>query len=188
MSTPRRVTLCIMDDDRWSIEPQVQLLRQAIPRLEISYVPNEALALKAIEEWYRTGPAPDLVLLDMRLPGSSIFDSDEPVSEAGLRLAKAIRSREPLEDLPILIYSAFPDLVKADEARDLKLSVARKGDDIVPMARSLIAVGRPGLGRPKRSKRYVFKFAAGVAVVIGALGAFVRGIDDAWPSIERWLP
>jgi CheY-like chemotaxis protein len=156
--------------------------------LEISYVPNEALALNAIKQWCLNGPAPDLVLLDMRLPGSSILDSDELVSEAGLRLAKAIRSREPLKDLPILIYSAFPDLVDADAADDLNLEVARKGDDIVPVARALISVNRPDIGRPKRSKRIATRAAVVTGAVVGTIVGIVVGIHELWPSIERWLP
>jgi len=103
---PRRVCprLVVLEDDPSIIE----LIRYALPPTRFELITTESVeaAIDAVE------PAPDLVLVDLRLPVGSGWD-----------FIRALRSREHLFGVPIIILTASGD--EADREKSLSAGADR---------------------------------------------------------------
>lgn len=93
----RPLRVLIVDDNPLNIELAEYVLEAAA--FEVESVPDAAHVLRRLE-----GPPPDLVLLDIQLPGMD-----------GLELARRLRADERWRDIALLAFTAFA--MKGDEQR-----------------------------------------------------------------------
>jgi two-component system, cell cycle response regulator DivK len=97
LTAERALRVLIVDDNPLNVELAEYVLSAA--RFEVESVPDAAHVLKRLN-----GPPPDLVLLDIQLPGMD-----------GLDLARRLRSDERWRDIALLAFTAFA--MKGDEQR-----------------------------------------------------------------------
>lgn len=90
------VHLLIVDDSLADIL-LVTAAFEAYPDVRLTTHDQAAVALNWLEERAATGDLPDLVLLDLHMPGMD-----------GLAWLSAVQQRPGLRDLPILLYSLTP--------------------------------------------------------------------------------
>ncbi len=101
MTTAKPINVIVVEDD----SGQAVVTRRAFGALKLSlnlFVcqrAEEALArLKLAAEIDSDIPLPDLVLTDVRLPGMSGYD-----------LTRAIKANVHLHDIPVMIYTGYPN-------------------------------------------------------------------------------
>jgi CheY-like chemotaxis protein len=103
------VVLYVEDDDSAAFLFQLALRDvETTPQLFRVTHGDEATAFLTQTGSYREAPRPNLVLLDLNLPGKSGFD-----------ILAAIKAAPQLRDIPILVFSASPR--PSDRERSLQL-------------------------------------------------------------------
>lgn len=88
--------LLIVDDSLADIH-LVTAAFEDYPDVHLTTHQQAAVALDWLEAWAATGDLPDLVLLDLHMPGMD-----------GLAWLSAVRQRPNFQNLPILLYSLTP--------------------------------------------------------------------------------
>lgn len=122
----------IVEDERNVLRLLGRVLKQAGFDVETAINFEEALSK------FQSGPAVDLVLTDMRLPGRS-----------GLDLLNWVKDNNP--DLPVIIMTAYGSIENAVEAMKAGavnyLTKPVESDDLLTVVKHSLLHKRPGLGR-----------------------------------------
>ena len=96
----RPIEILLVEDNRLDARIAIEALRDCQIKHRITLIPDgrEALLFLNQEAYFARAPRPDLILLDLSLPGCG-----------GMDLLREIRQDFDLKDIPIVILTASPD-------------------------------------------------------------------------------
>jgi two-component system, chemotaxis family, response regulator Rcp1 len=104
---PRMAEILVVEDN----PADVTLLREAMRNCQVPHrlrvVADGTSAIELLDSCSRRSWCPDLVLLDLNLPGRSGYD-----------VLKAIRSNEVTASVPVIVLSSSQDQADVDRAYD----------------------------------------------------------------------
>jgi DNA-binding response OmpR family regulator len=160
---PRTARILVVEDDAMSRDFVVRLLESEGHRTESA--PDGPACLARLE----SGPPPDLVLLDVSMPGMS-----------GLEVLAWIRARFTGEELPVVMVSALAD------ASDVVSALDRGADDYVtkPVNPTLL-IARVSAGLRRRSGVADLVAAEQTARLLEALDLVVASIQPPVRSLAE---
>lgn len=95
-----RITILVVEDDPWTRTTEAALL--AGEGYAVVEARNGEEGLRLAEQHH-----PDLVLLDLALPSTS-----------GLSVLRELKDRASTHDVPVVIVSAYGDLLSEEDARE----------------------------------------------------------------------
>lgn len=126
-SNKRRIL--VVDDD-----PELlQLVRVLLARINVESVMAENATTAA--QILRSGPLPDLVILDIMLPDVS-----------GIEFLRQLRTKPTFDNMPVLILSALidPDRIRAalDAGADRYLTKPYIANNLVTVVQEILRTGR----------------------------------------------
>lgn len=103
MPVERRMTILVVEDDPYDyelIERSVRSLEKANVRYDLFWIKNgeEALDFLFRRKAYAQAPRPNLVLLDLRLPG-----------KGGLEVLEEVKKDEKLRKIPVVVLTVSTD-------------------------------------------------------------------------------
>lgn len=101
----------------------------AAEKIKMQYAPTGELALELITK----GPSPDLILLDIRLPGID-----------GFEVLRQVKAAPATKDIPVIIFSNFGEDSDIERAKELGadkfiVKVSLSLDQVVSLVRSSVA-------------------------------------------------
>ncbi len=126
-SNKRRIL--VVDDD-----PELlQLVRVLLARINVESVMADSAATAA--QILRSGPLPDLMILDIMLPDVS-----------GIEFLRQLRTKSTFDTMPVLILSALidPDRIRAalDAGADRYLTKPYIANNLVTVVQEILRTGR----------------------------------------------
>ncbi len=129
MAEQKRKRILVVED-----EPDIQeMIRILLERVGYEAIP--ALNAQAAVEVLKLKPLPDVMLLDLMLPGIS-----------GLELLKQMREKSYFDEVPVIIVSAMADPVKIREGlemgADRYVTKPGIGHNLVKTIQALLRDGR----------------------------------------------
>lgn len=123
----RPVRLLLVEDD----PDQVEVTRLALDRSSVSMDLHVASDAEAALDLLREGLAPDLLLLDIRLPGMS-----------GIQFLETLRAEDEWREIPIVVVTASRNKVTRDRAKQLGVrEILTKPIDFPKLRRIVESVG-----------------------------------------------
>lgn len=162
-SAPARILL--VEDDAMSRDFAERLLTSE--GMQVASVPDGPACLARLE----SGPTPDLVLLDVSMPGMS-----------GLEVLAWIRARFSSEQLPVVMVSALAD------AADVVGALEAGADDYVTKpVNPVLLLARVAAGLRRRAGVADLVSAEQTARLLDALDTMVRSIEPATRGLEAQL-
>jgi CheY-like chemotaxis protein len=98
----RFLRILLIDDD---IDDQF-FFTEAVRSIDAEFICHTSNTVENGFEYLETEPKPDLIFLDLNMPGMNGFD-----------FLKSIRQRDEFYDLPVVIYSTSSRIKDIDDAR-----------------------------------------------------------------------
>jgi CheY-like chemotaxis protein len=125
----KNVRILVVDDE----EPVLHLVELLLRR--VGYTPILAHNAKEAAEILKQKPLPDLVILDLMMPGIS-----------GIELLRQMRSRDIFDNLPVVILSALadPDQIREglSAGADRYLTKPYLANNLVSTVQDVLRTGR----------------------------------------------
>ncbi len=129
MENNKNVRILVVDDE----EPVLHLVELLLRR--VGYTPILAHNAKEAAEILKQKPLPDLVILDLMMPGIS-----------GIELLRQMRSRDIFDNLPVVILSALadPDQIREglSAGADRYLTKPYLANNLVSTVQDVLRTGR----------------------------------------------
>lgn len=87
---------------------------------EYDFVSDAALDLKSSLQYLDEQPAPDVIVLDLRLPAGEAHETTEvPEKENGFIILKRIKSDEKFKNTPVIVFTNLSDDETRKESKTL---------------------------------------------------------------------
>lgn len=129
METNKEIRILIVDDEEAVLHLVELLLRR------VGYIPILAHNAKEAADILKQKPLPDLMILDLMMPGIS-----------GIELLRQMRSRDVFDNLPVVILSALadPDQIREglSAGADRYLTKPYLANNLVSTVQDVLRTGR----------------------------------------------